>query len=413
MEKSKSESYNTLMEKINPLNLNSFNDNVVALKILLNLCDNDEVRNLGQQILDSYLLLNLLKSNMGIKQYFNEYSDLVKKLHTFINKYMHFEKLIRENDVRTYAFITTNYNEKSTSNEGEAAFDAVQSENSYLVIRHKSDDFKGYSLTAILNDSKIFSSILAKDKEKKFKIEINNDILKNNKRQQKIEYSENVEELISIKKRIFVETITTDDLSDNQVQLFNLIEEEFKELLSLETKILLLEKFIDKLMSRTFVLDSEIAKKYRNFKELCEKDLAISIKLKIELMEKIKTDLTTYESILKSMDINKVEEKETSQKREEKVDKEIIKSLVTFYKDYLVEKINNNELGKIKFSEYVEKIASDQRDVIDYIKEKEVQQQKEYVDYLINKLGSDNPEEYGEFNESTPVFNSYTGKRAA
>lgn len=343
MDKSKSEK---LIEKIkkNPLNLKySFNDNVVALKILLNLCDNDEVRNLGQQILDSYLLLNLLKSNMGIKQYFNEYSDLVKKLHTFINKYMHFEKLNRENDVRTYAFITTNYNQESTFDEGQSAFEAVQSENSYLVIKHKYNDFKGYSLSAILNSSKIFSSILGKDKEKKFKIEISNQILENNKRQKfgYVGYSEKVEELNSMKKRIFIKTITTDDLTDNQVQLFNLIEEEFKELLSLENKILLLERFVDKLLSRTFVLDSEIVKIYRNFKELCEKDLAISIKLKVELMEKIRADLITYESILQSTDINKETEKNISQEE---------------YVGYLISKLGDG--SNIEFNSYPGKRAA-------------------------------------------------------
>lgn len=408
MEKIKSESYNSLIGKINPLNLkSSYKDNVVALKILLNLSDNSEVRNLGQQILDSYLLLNLLKNNIEIKHYYDEYSYLVKKLHTFINKYMHFEKLLRENDIKTYAFITSNSSETDTKDEGINAKEAVQNEIAYIFINNKKDNFNGYSLNVILNESKIFSSILCKDKDKKFKNESNNKI------QKRLQYSSEVEDLISYKKKILVQTITTDDLSDEQMQLFNIIEEEFKELLSLETKIIILEKFIDKLMAHLFVLDPEISKIYRSFKELCEKDYEKSIKLRVKMIDKIKTDLDTYESVLKSFNNEIISETTDDKDKIKNNDKEIIKELVSFYKDYLVEQINNSELGKIPFSEYIRKVASNQENLIEYVKENEELQRKEYVDYLIKKLGSDNPESYEDYNVNDNMFVSFNGKKVA
>lgn len=414
MEKNKSESYNNLIGKINPLNLkSSYKDNVVALKILLNLADNSEVRNLGQEILDSYLLLNLLKSNMEIKQYYDEYSYLIKKLQTFINKYMHFEKLIRENEVKTFAFITSNSDELNTQDEKIAAANSFNNDNAYIFINEKSADFSGYSLNSILNESNIFSIILCKDKEKKFKNEIADNILNSNRMLKKIEYGSEVEDLLAIKKKVLIQTITTDDLPDEQIQLFNIIEEEFKELLSLEIKIIILERFIDKLMAHLFVLDPEISKIYKEFKEKCEKDYEISIKLRVKLIEKIKTDLKTYESVLNLSDNEKNIVQIESQERIEYDNKEMIKKLVSFYKEYLLEQINNSSLGKIKLSEYIQKVAREETKLIEYVKANENLQEKEYINYLINKLGSDNPDSFEEYNTKNTIHLSTGIKRAA
>lgn len=380
MEKNNGGSNSILMEQINPLNLkSSYNDNIVALKILLNLCDNDEVRNLGQQILDSFILLNLLKSNIGIKQYHDEYSVLTDKLHTFINKYMHFEKLLRESDVRTFSFVTSKYNIDDTKEVGKEASDAVENENAYIIIKSK-ESGKSYSLNEILKESNLFKTVLCKDKKRKFKDEITNNILNNNKKQQEIKNSAEVEELCANKKNTFVKIVTTDDLSDEQLELFNLIEEEFKQLLLEDNRINLHEKFIDRLMSQTFVLDPKIAKMYIQFKEICEKDYEESIKLRAKLIEKIKIDLATYESILNTPKTKKSDVKITSE------DNELYEMVASLYKNFLLEQINNRELENIKFSEYLETIGCNE-EIITYVKDKEKQEQQKYVEYLINKLG--------------------------
>jgi hypothetical protein len=386
MEKNRSESYTMLMNQTNPLNLNSsYNDNVVALKILLNLCDNDEVRNLGQQILDSFILLNLLKSNIGIKQYHEEYSILVNKLHTFINKYMHFEKILRESNVRTYAFITPNYNLDNTTEEGKEAKESMSVENAYVVFSSKKEGFNGYSLNDILLNSDIFKLVLCKDKNRKFKNEIINNNLSNNKKQQELGNSPEVEDLVANKKRKFIQIVTTDELTDEQLDLFNLIEEEIKELILVDNKIILLENFIDKLMSRLFVLDSRIAKIYREYKELCEKDYEESIKLRSKLIDKINIDLITYESVL-GPTLNK---KETTI---ENNDNELYQTVASLYKNYLIEQIKNNDLENIKFSEYLEYIGT-RNEIIDYVKKREEFEQQKYAEYLIYKLGDSKSDE--------------------
>jgi len=382
MKQNRSESYTMLMNQTNPLNLNSsYNDNVIALKILLNLSDNDEVRFLGQQILDSFILLNLLKGNICIKQYHEEYNVLVDKLHTFINKYMHFEKLLRDSNVRTYAFLTNNYNLDDTKEEGNEAKGAMSAENAYVVFSSKKEGFNGYSLNDILINSDIFKAVLCKDKSKKFKNEIINNNLNSNKKQQNIVNSPEVEELINRKKNKFIQIVTTDDLTDEQLDLFNLIEEEIKELILVDNKIILLENFIDKLMSHLFVLDSKIARLYRDYKEICEKDYEESIKLRTKLIEKINIDLITYESILGP----NIKKKENVIELDEN---ELYQKVANLYKNYLMEQIKNPNLENIKFSEYLEYIGSN-KDIIDYVKKKEAFEQQQYAQYLISKLGDD------------------------
>ena len=397
MENTKSESFTAQIDKSNPLNLKSnYNDNIVALKILLNLCDNNEVRNSGQQLLDSFILLNLLKGYSGIKQYHEEYSFLIDKLYTFINTYTHFEKLLRNNNIKTLAFIAPNNTVSDTLDEGKDAKEAVESDCSYIVIKSKSDDFNGYSLKNILENSNLLNVILCKDKDRKFKDEIANGIISIKKQQYEIKNSNDVEELCARKKNRFIQIVTDDNLSDEQVELFNLIEEEYKQLLLVDNKIMILESLLDKLMSKLFVLDPAISKIYKNFKELCEKDFEESIKVRIKLIEKINIDLTTYENIMSSPIVK--------EKNDENTD-ELFKSVASLYKEYLVEQINNSELGNVKFSEYLEKIGSNEN-LINYVKSEEEKEKQKYIDYLIRKLG-DNGE-----NVEQPVM-SFTGKMAA
>lgn len=367
MNNSNSISFNSLMDKINPLNFKeNYNDCVIAFKVLLNLSNNDEIRNLGQQIIDSFLLLNMLASNSKLKKYFLEYSYLCDKLHIFINKYSQFEKLLRNNEVRTKAYLTVENNNRID--------DIFNSTHVNIVIEDKSTE-KDYSLNSIINSTNLFRIILCKDKEEKFKNKISTKIINENDTELKV--CDDTKELLKRKKDNLVNTIISDeDISDTQSNLFNLIEEKFKELIYLEQKCYFLEKFIDETMTHLFVLDSKIAKIYADFKELCNKEYDNSIKQRQATVILLNNFFNEYEKKYKENTMN-----------DNKYDISIISrfNYNDIYNEYTFNQ--KKEFNIIDFIEYIKYTFHDKN--IDSIDDHSVVEEfeKVYAQFLIKKLG--------------------------
>lgn len=383
MGNSNSISFNTLMDKINPLNFkDNYNDCVIAFKILLNLSDNDDVRNLGQQIIDSFLLLNLLNSNSKLKKYFLEYNFLCDKLYTFVNKYSQFEKLLRKNVVKTKAYLSLE-NDKYEN-------DVINSNKVNVIIEDKQTQIS-YSLNEIIDSTNLFRIILCKDKEEKFKEQISNRIRNGNIANNDVKITDETKELLKRKKANLINTIISDDdISDNQTKLFNLIEEKFKELMYLEQKCYILEEFLDESMSHLFVLDSQIAKLYAEFKELCKNEMEYSIKNRQETILLLNSYLDEYETKYKVEQLNADESN-------------ISLSTNISYDEIYDEYISNEKKEYIDFdiSDFIEYIkytfskksidAIDVNDVVDNFKGM-------YSQYLIKKLGNENDSmNFGEF----------------
>ena len=367
MKNSDSVSFNSLMDKINPLNFkDNYNDCVIAFKILLNLSDNDEVRNLGQQIIDSFLLLNMLRSNSKLKKYFSEYSILCNKLHTFINKYSQFEKLLRNNEVKTKACLIIE--------DGDNISDIFNSTCVNINIEEKSSE-KYYSLNSILKSTNLFRIILCKDKEEKFYNKISTNIINDNNIE--LIVCNDTKELLKRKKTNLVNTIiSADDISDNQSKLFNLIEEKFKDLLYLEQKCFFLEQFLDETMTHLFVLDSKIAKIYTDFKNICKNEYDQSILQRQSIILMLNSFLNEYE--------NKYKEKLFTESDSEN-------SLISrFNYQDIYNKYTFDMKKDFNISDFIEYIKyTFQNENIDSIDEKTVVDEFErvYAQFLIKKIG--------------------------
>lgn len=402
MEKTNSVSFETLMKKINPLNLrDSYNDNVVALKILLNLSDNNEVRNLGQQIVDSFLLLNLLNTYKKIKEYIPEYKILCDKLYTFINKYSQFEKLLRKSAVNTQAYLSIKYSiDKNIENIGDECSRAIDSETSYIVMNK--DNSKNYSLNEILDSTDLFRIVLCKDKNFKFKEDLSTKNVFN------ISYSEETQSLMKRKKNSLVKTIVTnDDLTDSETELFQIITDNFKTLIELEQEIYILESVIDKMMSQLFVLDSNISGIYRNFKELCEQKYREAIKKRIVLTDKLNLNLSTYESLLDTS-TNKIEYDELINRINAKSNSTIVTDVFLLYKRYIMEKENKNNIMDVSFFKYVEQVAPEKLEMIHSV---EGLLKNLYSEYLIEKIGNLDSEDIDTFDKFVEQKYSTTDKK--
>lgn len=367
-------SFKTLMNKINPLDLKeNYNDCVIAFKILLNLSDNDIVRNLGQKIVDSFLLLNLLNSNSKLKKYFSEYNVLCEKLYIFVNKYSQFEKLLRNNEVKTKANLVSNNDELENG--------IINSKKVNIVIENN-DDSLNYSLNEIIKSTNLFRIILCKDKEERFKTIISKKIINNNTINNETKMADETKKLLKRKKDNLVNTIISDDeISDNQTRLFNLIEDKYKELMYLEQKSGILENFMDESMSHLFVLDSQIAKLYAEFKELCKNELDVCIKNKQSIIELLNRYLDEYEMKYKDNHIT-----------------DDISNLVSsdinyneIYDEYIFnEKMEYNDFDISNFIKYIKYVFKNKS--IDLVDEQNIvdEFEKIYSKYLISKLGGDN-----------------------
>ena len=161
---------NSIVNSINPLNLkNSYDDNVMAFKVLISLSNSEELKLLGMQIIDSFILLNLIKDSKLLKKIIPSYNSLVNSLSVNVNKYSKFEKILRKEDIKTGAFLSDKFMfitdlKNSFSLIGLKSKKVVNSTKSYIVIDKSINDFKdGYSLNTILNQSKLFKSILCRD----------------------------------------------------------------------------------------------------------------------------------------------------------------------------------------------------------------------------------------------------------
>lgn len=372
MSNEKSVSFNTLMDKINPLNLrDNYNDCVIAFKILLNLSDNDEVRNLGQQIVDSFLLLQLLNSYSKLKYYFNEYSILRDKLYLFVNRYSQFEKLLRKNEVKTKACLISDNDDEEN--------EIINSDRINVFIEGKQTN-NNYPLNDIIKTTNIFRIILCKDNENRFKSEIVNKIRSNNLANTELFKSDDTREITKRKKNILVNTIiSNDDISDNQTDLFNNINDKYKKLMNFDKKSYILEKFLEHTMTHLFVLDPDIAKIYVDFKDKCKSELENAIKERQILVAELNSLFDDYEKKYKNYNniINDLYDNVSYDK---------------IYSDYILnEEKESNNFDAIDFLTYVKKNSFNAKnEIIDEFKDI-------YVQFLINKLGNDNSIDFKDF----------------
>ena len=372
MSNEKSVSFNTLMDKINPLNLrDNYNDCVIAFKILLNLSDNDEVRNLGQQIVDSFLLLQLLNSYSKLKYYFNEYSILCDKLYLFVNRYSQFEKLLRKNEVKTKACLISDNDDEEN--------EIINSDRINVFIEGKQTN-NNYPLNDIIKTTNIFRIILCKDNENRFKSEIVNKIRSNNLANTELFKSDDTREITKRKKNILVNTIiSNDDISDNQTDLFNNINDKYKKLMNFDKKSYILEKFLEHTMTHLFVLDPDIAKIYVDFKDKCKSELENAIKERQILVAELNSLFDDYEKKYKNYNniINDLYDNVSYDK---------------IYSDYILnEEKESNNFDAIDFLNYVKKNSFNAKnEIIDEFKDI-------YVQFLINKLGNDNSIDFKDF----------------
>ena len=384
-------SFKTLMNKINPLNLKeNYNDCVIAFKILLNLSDNDTVRNLGQQIIDSYLLLNLLNGNSKLKKYFPEYNVLCDKLYMFVNKYSQFEKLLRNNEVKTKANLV--------SENEELGNNLINSKKVNIIIE-SNDNSLNYSLNEIIKSTGLFRIILCKDKDERFKKIISKKIMDSNTINNDNAMSDDAKKILKRKKDNLINTIISDDeISDNQTSLFNLIEEKYKELVYLEQKSNILENFMDESMSHLFVLDSQIAKIYADFKELCKNEIDTCIKNKQSIIVLINSYLDEYEIKYKDNQVN------------DNNNSNLVYSDINYnkiYNEYISnEKMEYSDFDISNFIKYIKYVFKNKN--IDLIDEQNIvdEFEKIYSKYLIDKLGGDNS--YKNFGD---YLNNYFPKR--
>lgn len=372
MSNEKSVSFNTLMDKINPLNLrDNYNDCVIAFKILLNLSDNDEVRNLGQQIVDSFLLLQLLNSYSKLKYYFNEYSILRDKLYLFVNRYSQFEKLLRKNEVKTKACLISDNDDEEN--------EIINSDRINVFIEGKQTN-NNYPLNDIIKTTNIFRIILCKDNENRFKSEIVNKIRSNNLANTELFKSDDTREITKRKKNILVNTIiSNDDISDNQTDLFNNINDKYKKLMNFDKKSYILEKFLEHTMTHLFVLDPDIAKIYVDFKDKCKSELENAIKERQILVAELNSLFDDYEKKYKNYNniINDLYDNVSYDK---------------IYSDYILnEEKESNNFDAIDFLTYVKKNSFNAKnEIIDEFKDI-------YVQFLINKLGNYNSIDFKDF----------------
>lgn len=384
-------SFKTLMNKINPLNLKeNYNDCVIAFKILLNLSDNDTVRNLGQQIIDSYLLLNLLKGNSKLKKYFSEYNVLCDKLYTFVNKYSQFEKLLRNNEVKTKANLV--------SENEELGNNLINSKKVNIIIENN-DNSLNYSLNEIIKSTGLFRIILCKDKDERFKKIISKKIMDSNTINNDNAMSDDAKKILKRKKDNLINTIiSNDEISDNQTGLFNLIEEKYKELVYLEQKSNILENFMDESTSHLFVLDSQIAKIYADFKELCKNEIDTCIKNKQSIIVLINSYLDEYEIKYKDNQVN------------DNNNSNLVYSDINYnkiYNEYISnEKMEYSDFDISNFIKYIKYVFKNKN--IDLIDEQNIvdEFEKIYSKYLIDKLGGDNS-----YNNFGDYLNYYFPKR--
>lgn len=336
----------------------SYDDSVKALKLLLNLCNEDELKNLGNQITDSYLLFTILKNNPFIKRYSKTYLPLLESLASNINEFSKFNKMLRTREVYTKATI------KLDDEQINIDIDEDKNDNGYLL----NDELKKYNL---------FEKILLKDEQKEFANDLEAERKKNIEIYNNFKYSMDVSSIVQKKKNILAQTIIdSDNLSQGQIELYDKINREYSNLMVLEREIVAIEMVSDALINKLFVLKNTTVELYRKFKDEMTSLLSKQIKKRVELCNKLNLDLDTYEGLLNNGNfINKAND-----------DKEILsKQCLNFYNKYVIEQASDINIAKLSFVDYLKKFTSND-ELINYAKQKESDLVSLYAEYLIYKF---------------------------
>lgn len=355
---------------INPLNLkDSYNDNVLCMKIILNLCNNDELKKLGNQIIDSFLLINILNQNKKIKFYNIYYENLYNKLALTINKISKFEKIMRNSNIITNTYLSDKYVfKKDISTEYDDLDIILNSSKVFMIIDNKIN----YSLNRFIDDSNLFKKIILKDENQEFKKYFTK------KDKKKIKFSKEIMDLFEKKNKILVNTLTQEkEITDLQIEKYNSVNIELKQLIELEYKINDLSYVLNQLNNQIFILEPEVVNLYLLFKNECNNEYNNSIKLKKDFVKNINNILLDKKNNNKKLDFNDLRKK--------------------VYKDYLYNRLNNsNNRSYINYIKYNQNLNEN-------FVEEELKKGDEYLSlyssYLIYKSGlnNDNPMSFDDF----------------
>lgn len=372
--------------KANPLNLkDNYNDNVLAFKILLNLSDNDNLKLLGQQIVDSFMLLSIIQNNKMLSKNISCYNELIEKLSNTVNKYSKFEKLLRTNKVKTKGFLSDKFLFNTDINNSFQfvsvnSLKAIKSNKSYIVINKESYD---YSLNDILQYSNLFKRVICKDKEKVFEKQINDNKLsiKN------IKLSLNTNNIVRRKNRLLKKTISSNqNISNSQFLLFDRINNLYKKLVFLEYQIQMFEKCNSIFNSRLLFLEYEVVDLYKQFLDECNDIFNKSIRERNFVYENLNSFLSEYELLM-----NDTPKEVETYNSPLVYNTDLNKERKNMIKSYILDRINNSDGNHISFINYL-KNNSDNKDLIDQEQKNNNEYLAMFSSYLIYKSGVTNEE---------------------
>ena len=368
-----------LLVRINPLNIkHNYNDNVSLFKLIMNLCNDDEIKKLGIELADSFLLFNILKSNKKIKKFSDYYDLLYEKLSLTINKYSKLEKLLRNKSLKVPVFITG-------LNDNSFDFEKI-----YVQVSKREDNLT--SINEIITKLNLIKNILC----------INNDLLFDDFKKSLNDFNSNfnsdktsefTRNIVERKNILLSETIISDnDLSDGQVELFNKINIEYKDLITFEGQVNYLEVLLDRFMSEHFFLEKDVEKLFNRLKEDCEISLSNNIKKRLAVGEQIKLDLETYENLTnyyyditnKNIVVDNIS---------------LDEARMNYFKMYLADSIKKGEYKPFSFKKYLEKNVPDNILLLEKEKETEDRYLSLYSSYLIYKASLSNSSSAISFDE--------------
>lgn len=376
--KNNAKNYN--ISSANPLNLrDNYNDNVFAFKVLLNLSNDDEIKILGQQIVDSYMLLSLIQNNKMLSQISN-YNVLIDKLSLTINKYSKFEKILRNKNVYTKGFLSNSYMFNVDVKDrfqfvSVNSLKAIKSKKSYICVNKDSYE---YSLNDILEYSNLLKRVLCKDKEQVFLKQVHDSALN----KVDIKTSLNTNSIIKKKNRLLRKTISSDNyISNSQYLLFDRINNLYKKLVYLEYQIYSFEKCNTTFNSRLLILEPNVVDEYKKFLEECKDVYTKAIRERNFVYENLNTFLNEYEQLMKNKD-NHNDKSVSNIKYNEALNRDR-KAAV---KSYIFDRINNKDGKRISFISYL-KNNYNNKELIEQETNNNTKYLSMYSSYLIYKSG--------------------------
>lgn len=345
---------------INPLNLEDNNEDIVkCTKIMINLSDSDELKILGNQIIDSTVLKKILDENKVIKKHVSSYNDLYEQLALTSNKYSKFEKILRNNSILTKAFISDKYLFKTDINN--YPFNKkIELDKIYLNISSKS-----YPLSVYFDLTNALKKILLNS--------YNNDFA-NSKNRYCID--KRIEKIIQKKEIMVAKVIAKDSSIDNKkIAQYELLNNLLKVLLSLDRNIFNITKLLDNINSRLFVLDPKAVNYYIIFKQECELLLFNSIQEKEKMIENIENKILNMEDIPQ---YDKIRKKE--------------------FKNYIFNKISNKKYKNQSYINYIKNNTNNKK-FVEYELKKNDEYLSYYSSYLIYKSSIEDKRDLLSFDE--------------